>query len=101
MRAERRQIEGNLTLRDSLSLYGQVTGDILVAAGGDLSLYGMCAQNLTIQEGGKAVIHGMVCGQVFNDGGDLQVLGTIVGSLRTSSGNTEVNSSARVLGGCI
>lgn len=101
MQTQRRQIEGNLTLRDSLALYGQVTRDIVVAAGGDLHLYGICARNLTVQEGGKAVIRGMVCGQALNDGGDLQVLGTIVGSLRTSSGNTEVNSSASVLGGCI
>ena len=52
MRTEEKQIEGDLTLTDSLALYGQATGNIIVAEGGELLLYGMCARNLTVQEGG-------------------------------------------------
>jgi|SRR5690606_669361 len=99
MRTENKQIEGDLTLTDGLALYGQATGNIVVADGGELHLYGMCGRNLTVQEGGKAIIYGMVSGHVVNDGGDLQVLGTVVGSLRSPSGSTEVNPNASVLGG--
>ncbi|PWB29818.1 hypothetical protein DCO49_00150 [Stenotrophomonas sp. SPM] len=99
MRAEKKKIEGDLTLTDGLALYGQASGNIVVTNGGELHLYGVCGRNLTVQEGGKAIIYGMVSGHVVNDGGYLQVLGTIVGSLRSPSGNTEVNPNASVIGG--
>ena len=99
MRTEKKKIEGDLTLDDGLALYGQATGDVVVADGGELHLYGMCTRNLTIQEGGKAIIHGMVSGHVVNNGGVLRVLGTIVGSLRSFAGSTEVDPNASILGG--
>jgi len=99
MRTEQKQIDGDLVLTDSLALYGQATGNVVVASGGELHLYGMCARDLTIQEGGKVVIYGMVSGHVVNDGGDLRVLGTIVGSLRSPDGSTEVDPNACILGG--
>ncbi len=99
MRTEKKKIEGDFTLDDGLALYGQATGDVVVADGGELHLYGMCTRNLTIQEGGKAIIHGMVSGHVVNNGGALRVLGTIVGSLRPFAGSTEVDPNASILGG--
>ncbi|MHB1145359.1 MAG: hypothetical protein ACYCZS_10715 [Thiobacillus sp.] len=99
MRTEQRQIEGDLTLEYGLALYGQVTGDIVVADKGELHLYGMCARNLMIQDGGKAVVYGMVGGHVLNNGGVLQILGTVVGSLRSPAGHTDVDPNASILGG--
>jgi len=99
MRSENKKIEGDLTLTDGLALYGQASGNIVVANGGELHLHGVCRRNLTVQEGGKAIIYGMVSGHVVNDGGYLQVLGTIVGSLRSPSGDTEVNPNASVIRG--
>ena len=99
MRTEKEKIEGDLTLTDSLTLYGQATGNVVVAAGGEFHLYGMCTRNLSVQEGGKAIIYGMVSGHVINAGGDLQILGTIVGALHSASGNTEVDPNASILGG--
>lgn len=78
MRTEQGKIEGDLTITEALALYGQATGNVVVADGGNLQLYGM------------------VKGNVVNDGGDLQVFGVISGSLHSPSGTTEVNANAVV-----
>ena len=66
---------------------GIITGDVLVAAGGELTLRGTITGNLEVATGGEAHISGgVVQGLVKNDGGTLWINhgGTVVGELRST-----------------
>ncbi|WP_175127815.1 hypothetical protein [Achromobacter piechaudii] len=99
MRVDKNQINNDIVLTDRLDLYGQAAGNISVLQGGELRLYGQCSRDITVTAGGIAIIYGMVVGSVVNDGGNVEVLGAIIGSLRTISGSTSVNPNASILGG--
>ena len=61
-----------------IALYGLVEGDAWVMSDGKLFLYGLVTGNLHIADTGSAFIHGAVDGTVINNGGYVEVLGTIV-----------------------
>lgn len=96
MRIEHGDLSGDILVTDELALHGQLAGNATVDAGGYLVLHGMIEQDLVLQPGGRAVLHGMVCGDVYNHGGDLHVLGAIQGTLHREAGRTSVDPSASV-----
>lgn len=98
MRAESGKIEGDLGVQEDVAIYGMVTGSILVT-GGILHLHGMCLKNVIVRSGGTAKLHGMVSGDAINEGGSLEVLGTVNGAVRTVNGTTVVSPSAVVVRG--
>jgi hypothetical protein len=87
------KVEGDMSVSDHVVIHGMVTGDITVAAGGDLVLHGMGCRALVVEPSGSAVVHGMVIGRVTNKGGKVAVHGT-VGSLDETAGETHVAQSA-------
>lgn len=99
MRIVHNKLEGDFILDDELALHGQATGNVVVSQGGILHLHGMCSRDLTVNRGGRAIIHGMVCGNVVNDGGEVEILGTIIGTLQGLSDAARVDPKASVRGG--
>jgi hypothetical protein len=99
MRSEHGRIDGDIEVKDDLALHGMATGNISVVSGGMLHLHGMCVKNVIIQSGGSAKLHGMVNGDVINEGGTLEVQGTVQGAVRTISGKTVVSPAAVVVRG--
>lgn len=97
--ADSRKIEGNLNVNNELDFSGMVTESITVEDGGILILRGTCGKNLTMQEGSRVSLHGMVGGNVYNNGGYLEVYGFVVGYIQTQEGQTIVYPNARVLQG--
>ena len=95
MKIEHGKIDGDLIIEDSLELHGMVTGNIQVLRDSTLFLHGTCCKNLIIKAGGAAKVHGMVSGNVNNEGGKLDVFGTVIGSVSTSvDGSTYVDPNA-------
>jgi hypothetical protein len=84
--------EGDLVVSDETCLTGVVTGNITVTATGKLELRGVCCKNLVIDKGGTAKVYGVVNGDVANRGGELSILGVIVGRIVTGSAHTEKSS---------
>lgn len=93
---ERGKIEDDIELDNELVLHGMVNGNVRVVDGEILVLNGMCSQNLVIEEGGRVYLHGTTVGNVHNNGGYLEVYGTINGYLRTESGNTQIDPDADI-----
>ncbi len=92
------KVEGNLLVIDDRLLHGMVTGSVTVTVSGYLELHGMVCGDLILEPGGIVALHGMVVGNVYNRGGDLDVYGTIRGSLHDEGGATVVDPDA-IVGG--
>jgi cytoskeletal protein CcmA (bactofilin family) len=95
MKFERRTIAGDIRLDFDLTLYGTVTGSVTVVEDGFLLLYGTCNQNVILENKSKAYIYGTVVGNALNNGGYLEIYGTINGFVKTSNeGNTKIDPYA-------
>jgi cytoskeletal protein CcmA (bactofilin family) len=90
--------EGPLEVANELALYGMITGDVTVLAGGYLHLNGTCCANLRVEPGATVALDGTVAGNVSNDGGTLHVRGRISGQLLRFRGETTVYPGAVVAG---
>jgi hypothetical protein len=95
---ERGKIDGDLHVADGLDLFGMVTGNLTVSAGGMAVIYGMVLGNLIVRPRGEAILQGMICGNAVNEGGTLEIQGMVVGSLDASEGTTMVADGAVIRG---
>lgn len=98
MRVERGKIPGGLRLDDALRFHGIVEGSVQVAAGGHLILHGTVAGDVIVEAGGVAEVRGMVTGNVTNQGGELEVSGTVMGQLHQVDGTTHVITNSMIGG---
>jgi cytoskeletal protein CcmA (bactofilin family) len=97
LREEAGKVEGDLTLGDDLILRGMVTGDVSVPRGRRLELFGMICGDVKLEPGASAAVRGMVLGSVIN-GGDLDVWGTIEGTVEDAGGRSTLHPGAVVHG---
>jgi hypothetical protein len=97
MVVENGKIERSFCLTEELELHGMATRDVTVAANGVLHLHGMISGNLAVEAGGRAFVHGTVVGAVINNGGYIEIEGS-VGQIVENGGNTRVSASAHVSG---
>jgi hypothetical protein len=101
MRVVSNVINDALVVDDEIQINGVATNNIAVVAGGILHLCGICVKDIHVGAGGTAKLMGMVNGNVVNDGGILEVLGTVHGSVSTLRGQTTVSSHAVVVKGVV
>lgn len=99
MYIENKMIEGDIDVSSPLTLHGMAKGNVTVVNGGILHLHGMCLKNLYVKSGGAAIVYGMVNGDVANDGGVLEVHGTVQGAVNTIQGQTTISPKAIVVRG--
>jgi cytoskeletal protein CcmA (bactofilin family) len=95
---ERGKIDGDLDVADGFDLFGMVTGNLTVSAGGMAVIHGMVAGNLIVKPRGEAILQGMICGNAVNEGGTLEIYGVVVGVLDASEGTTTVADGAVIQG---
>lgn len=97
MRIEEGRYEGNLDVREPVTVTGSVTGDIRVLPTGRLQLDGSCGGRLIVEQGGSAVVCGSVRGDVHNKG-TLDLRGKVGGSVMSTEGELSQASEAEVAG---
>lgn len=97
MRVEHGKIERSFRLTEKLKLHGMATRDVTVAANGVLYLHGTVCGNLNVEADGTAFVDGTVVGSVVNDGGHVEIRGS-VGRVVKQSGTTQVDPDAHVNG---
>lgn len=85
--------EGNLRLAEDIELFGLVTGSVTVPSGICLLLYGGISGDLIVEQTAEATVHGTVGGSLINNGGEVQVFGT-VGRILDGTGRTRVEPNA-------
>ena len=93
------KIEGDKTIHRDLSLSGMITGSATVAQGIVFELRGTVIGNLVVERDALVHVYGTVCGDATNNGGHLNVFGTIMGRVFKRSGATHVDARAIVAGG--
>ena len=111
MREERGQIGGDLVVKDGLTLWGSVGGNVNVVEGGKLYLrgavygdltieyggrchiFGRVIGNLTVKRGAKVIHSGVLGGDAINRGGRLFIenTATINGKVKTLKGETKIS----------
>lgn len=67
----------------------------------DVRLTGVHRGTVTVVAGASLVLAGTVSGDVINDGGDVEVYGSIDGRLVYEGGTTYVDSGAAIDGGVV
>lgn len=70
-------IEEPLEIADRSSIYGLATRTVTVNGRGILRLYGILVGDLVVQPGGMAFIYGTVDGTAVNNGGAIEIHGTV------------------------
>jgi len=96
MQSENGMLKGDIQVEHDLQLNGMVTGSVTVLRGAHFRLNGTACKDLIVEAGSSAEVNGRVSGNVVNVGGDLVIRGVIDGSLKTVSGSTQTDPSARI-----
>ena len=76
---DKMKMNGPVTIEEDLSLDGMIAGDATVQRGVTLELGGMITGNLNVEPGARAIIRGMVNGLIRNQGGYIEIFGTVGG----------------------
>ncbi|WP_207547879.1 hypothetical protein [Mycolicibacterium mucogenicum] len=94
--AESGQVQGNVRVISGgqLTLYGHITGTLIVRSGGEAHIRGMVG-HLVVEPGAIVQLHGMCTGDVTNHGGDLVIAGTVSGVL-FGAANTRITQGASI-----
>ena len=98
MQREHGKLEGDVEVNGYLKFHGMITGSAIIRSGAHIDLHGMVARVLMVETGATAKIHGMVVGNVINKGGEIEIYGTVNGSVQKESGNTFIDPRAVVQG---
>jgi hypothetical protein len=83
-----------VTSGGKLALVGVIVGTLTVGSGGYANIIGV-VHGLVIEPGGKAILRGVCMGDATNQGGDLEVRGTVKGVLHGRS-TTRVMPQAKI-----
>jgi cytoskeletal protein CcmA (bactofilin family) len=108
MRDERRQLTGDFTVGEELTLWGKIAGNVTVSAegrfylrgsvfgdlvaepGARVHIFGNLQGNLTVEPKAKVIVSGIIGGDVINRGGRLyiELLAKVMGKVKTKDGET-------------
>ncbi|HEX8523079.1 MAG TPA: polymer-forming cytoskeletal protein [Tepidisphaeraceae bacterium] len=111
MREERGTIAGDYTVKEPLTLWGSVGGnvhvveggkfylrgavygDVICEYGGRMHIFGRVTGSLTVQRGAKVIHSGVLGGDATNEGGRLYIENTavITGKVKTIKGETKIS----------
>jgi cytoskeletal protein CcmA (bactofilin family) len=98
MRTSNQEIDGDIVINYPFQFHGMIKGNATVVSGGNFVLHGTCCRNLLVKPGSIVHVHGTIIGNVFNDGGQLEIYGTVGGSLYSSSSQTFVAEGSMIGG---
>ena len=99
MREERARVVGDLTVRDKVTIWGGVTGDLRIVEGGKCYLRGPVGGDLIVDFKGRVHVYGHVGGnlQLFR-GAKVVLSGTVAGVASNQNGRLYIDGNGRVLG---
>ena len=74
-------VERDLHVYGRLAVFGAVLQPVTVHSGGHLVLFGPCIAPVRVRRGGRAVLYGVLIADLFNDGGEVLMHGTVTGRI--------------------
>ncbi len=87
MQLLKNNIINRLTITEDTELLATAKSTITILPPAKFILSGLLEKNLYIETGATAIIYGEVWGNVFNNGGNLEVFGVIKGELHRGKGS--------------
>ncbi len=87
MELQNNKIQGDLVVESNLNFHGMVTGNAIVSDGAIFNLYGMVCGNLILESNSKAIIRGTVSGNLIINGGQVELLGRVIGAVLDNTSN--------------
>lgn len=97
MREIKYVIKGNQILEEDTCLRGIIVGSVEVRPNVYFEVHGTLNGKLMLQGGSRAKVCGTVNGDITNDG-NLEIFGTVNGTVQTVSGETFIDPNAIVQG---
>lgn len=91
-------INGNVTTIGEYQLAGMLNGNASVSDKSTFNLDGTVSGNISVKQGGKLFVNGTVNGTVYNEGGFVEIRGTVGGLTTTNDGKSIVDKNAMVGG---
>jgi len=98
MRVENRKIEGDIKINEEVTMNGTINGSAIVLKGGLLVLNGIVNQDLILESDSKAQVFGSVNGNIYNKGGELEIHGTIMGTIHKEAGIIVIYPESNIKG---
>lgn len=99
MREERGQIRGDVVVYEPFTLWGSITGNTTVIAGGRFYLRGTVYGHLEVEEGGRVHVLGNVVGRLtVHPRAKAVVSGQIGGDARNRGGRLYINPGGQIFG---
>ena len=77
MREMNDKVVGPFVIDEDLTVRGMITAGAILRSRVQLVLHGMVTGDLVVEAKARAIIHGMVNGVIYNDGGRVEIFGTI------------------------
>ena len=88
------KIRGDTIIDEDTQLNGMIVGKTTVSECTQLELNGMVVGNLVLKKASTVYLYGMVVGDVINEGGRLEVFGTVNGIVVRKNGETLIDTRA-------
>jgi hypothetical protein len=76
MKTENGMISSNLEVSEDYKFLGLINGSVTVHEEKLFELHGMITNDLSIERNARAIIFGSVNGNIYNNGGTIQLVGT-------------------------
>lgn len=86
--------QGSLVLDSSTTISGILEGDLTVTDGNTAIITGIIGGGIVVMSGGRAVVNGIFSASAVNDGGYLEIAGTVQHGVHTNSGETVIHPGA-------
>lgn len=88
--------EGDLILSSDVIVHGMICGNLIVTNGFLAEVRGMVTDHVTVEQGGTLILRGMATEGITNNGGHVEIYGTVNGGVREIAGTTIVAPGAVV-----
>lgn len=99
MREERGIITGGATIGETVTLWGEILGNVIVADGGKFYVRGTICGDVEIQPGGRMHIFGLISGSVtLHHGTKVIHSGAVEGNILNQGGRLFIDPTATVTG---
>lgn len=95
------KITGETTIDQDTQLTGMIVGKTIVSGSVSMIINGMINGDLILESGSYAYVHGIVNGDIVNNGGNLEIFGTVNGKVIRKDGQTTVDTNAIVRDGVL
>lgn len=96
MKVIHNKVVGNTVITEDTRFHGTYEGQVTVKENKTLVLHGMIVGSLYLEDRSDVKVHGTVSKDIINQGGNLEIFGTVNGRIFNNSGTIFIDPNAKV-----